>query len=167
MSVPLAVVLALVAAAVLDLLKDEVRGQIERIPYAVLRVARLRLPAELRRRLYDGEWRPELDHIWTRLERVPLTRLIVGTRFALGLARVAPAVARELGVPRSRRVPLPLLLIAGGLGALLGLATTLGVFGALLGAVLSLAGGLAVVVIVFLVMDSIARDLGRRREPWA
>jgi hypothetical protein len=97
---------------------------------------------------------------------VPLTRLIVGTRFALGLARVAPAVARELGVPRRRRVPLPLLLAAGGLGALLGLATTLGVFGALLGAVLSLAGGLAVVVVVFLVMDSIARDLrrgGRRR----
>jgi hypothetical protein len=163
-----AVVAAVVVLVVKDLLKDELRGHVERMPHRLLRLARLRLPAELRSRLHDGEWLPELEHIWARLESVPLTRLVVGTRYALGLLRTAPRIARELGVTRRRHTPMTLLLLVGALGALLSLTTALGVFDVALGAIVSLLGGILVVTIVSLVMETTARDLGcggRRSEP--
>jgi hypothetical protein len=169
MSLALAFVVAFVALAVRDLVKDELRGQIERVPHRLLWLARLRLPAELRVRFYDAEWRPELEHILTRLESTPLTRLAVGTGYAFGLLWAASRIACEYGAPAHHRMPVPLLLGVAGLAALLSLTSGLGIFGAYLGAALSLLCGLVVVVVVFAVLETIAvdlRDTGRRK-PWA
>ena len=100
---------------------------------------------------------------------MPLTRLAVGTRFALGLLRVTPAIARALA-GRRRALPTPLLLLVGAVAALLGFASVLGLFGVYVGAAVSVLAGLVVVAVVFLVVEAIATDLrdgGRRREPWA
>jgi len=169
MSLALAVVVAFVALAVRDLVKDELRGQIERVPHRLLWLARLRLPAELQVRFYDGEWRPELEHILTQLESTPLTRLAVGTGYALGLLWAASRIACEYGAPACRHVPMPLLLSAAGVAAVLSLTSGLGIFGAELGAAVSVLCGLVVVVVVFLVLETIAADLRDtgRRKPWA
>jgi hypothetical protein len=88
-------VLALGAAAVSGVVSDEFRARLDRIPYGLLRVAIGRLPQEVRADVGE-EWRAELDHILHRAEAFPLTRLLLGTRFALGLLRAAPSVGKNL-----------------------------------------------------------------------
>jgi len=75
---------------------EEVRARLDRLPLAVLRLARLRLPAGLREQVHDQEWVPELEHVLHRAESFPLTRLITGVRFAAGLLIHAGAIAAEL-----------------------------------------------------------------------
>jgi hypothetical protein len=179
MKVAVAVILtaaAVLLAALLDLVKDELRGQLERIPYGLLRLASLRVPPDLREALHDREWLPELHHILAESERLPITCLIRGTRYALGLVRAARVVARELAPVRG---PLPgetadsgartcAKLAVGALAAAVSFVAGFGVFGAFGGAVVSLTGGLVVVVVVFDVTHDL-RELGREREPtpWA
>jgi hypothetical protein len=173
MSLGLAVGLAVLAAALLELLKDELRGQIERIPVGLLLLARARVPADLRRSLYDAEWLPELHHILEGSERLPLTCLVRGTGYALGLVRSARTIARELGPVRAqppgggegRGVRVGVKLVIGAVAIAFSFVTGFGLFGALGGAVVSLIGGLVVIVIV----DTITRDLhevGREQVPW-
>jgi hypothetical protein len=50
---------------------EEVRARLDRLPFAVLRLARSRLPAELRERVHDQEWVPELEHILQHGRAVP------------------------------------------------------------------------------------------------
>lgn len=173
MNVAFAVVLAVLAAALLELLKDELRGQIERVPYALLVLARLRVPPELRASLHDDEWLPELHHILADAERLPITTLVRGTRYSLGLLRSASAIAAELAPVRAAASPeqpraVRLKMLIGVLAAAVSFVSGFGVFGALAGAIISLTGGFVVVAVVF----TISRDLRelwqeRERTPWA
>jgi hypothetical protein len=79
-----------------DIASEEIRGRLDRLPFAVLRLARSRLPAGLRERVHDQEWVPELQHVLQHAELFPLTRLLTGLRFAAGLLIHARAVAAEL-----------------------------------------------------------------------
>ena len=100
-------ILALLITVLLDLVKGELRERIARMPYALLRLARLLVPTYLRESLHDQEWLPELQHILDSSEGLPLTRLLRGTRYALGLIRGARAVARELAGVRRSPMPAP------------------------------------------------------------
>jgi hypothetical protein len=162
-----AVLLAVLAAALLELLKDEVRGQIERIPYGLLRLARARVPAELRESLYDREWLPELRHILEGADRLPLTCLLRGIRYALGILGAARVIADELGCvrgaaafPEPRWTDLRLELAAGGLAAAASLTSSFGVFGPYAGTAVCLAGGLVEIAVFYLIMER----LGVERE---
>jgi hypothetical protein len=99
--------LALLGAVVLGtfagMLRDEIRGRAELLPHLVLRLAIARLPGSVREDLAE-EWRAELAVILEHSQELPVTRLLTGLRFAGGLLRSAPAIARELG-GRPRRRP--------------------------------------------------------------
>lgn len=167
-SIGLAVFAAVLAAAVLDMLKDEARGWIERTPYLMLRLARRRLPPEQRQRLHDQEWLPELERVCGMLDAVPLTRLVVGTRLAFQLARSAPIGLRSPGEAAPSAVPMRALLIAGGAAVVVSMVSAFGVFGVYAGAAISLLGGVVVVCIVALVIEATTpeREAGRDRHPW-
>jgi xanthosine utilization system XapX-like protein len=111
---------AFVFGAVASTLNEEVRGRLDRLPRALIRLAGRRLPQTVRDDLTD-EWAAELDAILQRAEALPLTRLLVGIRYALGLLRVAPVVASELtGVP-STSMPRAAWLYIGGVVASAGI----------------------------------------------
>jgi hypothetical protein len=67
-----------------SLLDEELRSRIFRLPHLLLRLARRRLPADLRQ-LYDQEWLPDLEFIVRATEGLPVTRLVRGTSHALGI----------------------------------------------------------------------------------
>lgn len=90
-----------VGTVVGDMVSEEIRGQLNRLPLALLRVARRRLPRHLRESLHDQEWEPELLHILTEAETRPVSRLFIGVRFSLGLIRSA----RSVGRARTGRAP--------------------------------------------------------------
>jgi lipopolysaccharide/colanic/teichoic acid biosynthesis glycosyltransferase len=54
------------------------------------------LPADVRDEWTD-EWLAELAYILRGTESLPISRLVCGTRFALGHLRSAPAIGRDLG----------------------------------------------------------------------
>jgi putative nucleotidyltransferase with HDIG domain len=79
----------------------EICSRLDALPRAAVRLACRRVPRSVRAGLAD-EWMAELIAILKSREPLPLTRLLAGTRFALGLVRAAPAVAAEL-TGRARR----------------------------------------------------------------
>jgi lipopolysaccharide/colanic/teichoic acid biosynthesis glycosyltransferase len=87
---------ALVTAVVGDLVSEEVRTRLERLPAAFIRLAGRWVPADARDEVTD-EWLAELAYILRGTESLPISRLVRGTRFAMGLLRGAPAIGRELG----------------------------------------------------------------------
>ncbi|MET7773019.1 hypothetical protein [Nocardia sp. NPDC005366] len=101
---------ALVMGKVLvSLLSKEVEGRIDHAGYTILRLARRRLPADLRESLHDDEWLPEMDDILERHKDRPITRLVWPLRFSMplllwGAARTArivratPALSTRLKV---------------------------------------------------------------------
>jgi hypothetical protein len=92
-------------ACVADLLSEEVRGQLDRIPHLVLKLAVLRLPAVAREES-EEEWEGELREVLRDTGALPVTRLIKGTCYALGLLRVAGRLGHEF-IPSSQPVRLP------------------------------------------------------------
>jgi hypothetical protein len=76
-----------------DLLSEEVRERADRLPYRLIQRAGRRLSADVRVEL-TGEWTAELHAILDRhgADRLPLTRFVIGTRYAVGLLRAAGAV---------------------------------------------------------------------------
>lgn len=92
--------IALIVATVGDLVSEELRGRLDRMPYAVLRLAIRRLPAEIRQSVGD-EWRAELHHILHRAKGLPITRFASGIPYALGLLRTARRIGRELKAVRT------------------------------------------------------------------
>ncbi|MGW4364509.1 hypothetical protein ACWEKT_02595 [Nocardia takedensis] len=79
-------VAALVAGKVLvSLLSKEIEGRMDQLGYAILRLARRRLPNELRASLHDEEWLPELDSILERHRDRPVTKLVWSLRFSVPL----------------------------------------------------------------------------------
>lgn len=93
-----------IGIAVADLVSEEIRARLDKAPEAIIRVAVSRLPVSLREELSD-EWSAELAEILSGSEALPVTRLWVGTRFAIGLLLSSPRVGRAL----SLRPPVELL----------------------------------------------------------
>jgi hypothetical protein len=91
--------LLVLGKVVVSILSKEVEGRLDQVSYAILRLARRRLPAELRETMHDQEWVPELNYITTELEERPITRLVLGLRYSTGLLRAARKTAREAGAP--------------------------------------------------------------------
>jgi hypothetical protein len=83
-----------------DMASKEVRARLDRLPRALIGLAVRRLPPELRDDLGD-EWHAELDHILRRAKLYPVTRIFVGTRYAIGIVRSASSVGRSLRLVRA------------------------------------------------------------------
>ncbi len=94
-------VMAVLLAAIGEMVSDEIRARLDRIPLTILAVAARRLPPEQRRALYSEAWLPELRHVLQGDEAVPITRLIHGIRFAASLWLSAPKVGRELAADQA------------------------------------------------------------------
>ena len=99
-----AVVAALLVAVLGGLAQDEVKGWLARIPFGLLRVARSRLPVDARDDLYE-DWIADLTYALADKADRPVTRLVVGIRFAWGLLVKARSVAEELGECRVEASP--------------------------------------------------------------
>lgn len=86
-----------------NMIAKETETRLERLPYAILQLARRRLPAEHRETIHDEEWLPELLAIVRETDGLPITRLLRGVDFAIGLLFNASRVSEVLG--RLRRKP--------------------------------------------------------------
>jgi hypothetical protein len=82
----LSVMLMFLSAALGDLVSEEIRGWLDRVPRAILRLATLRLEAADRETTYRKVWGPDLDYFLRGDESRPITRLIRGMKFAVSLA---------------------------------------------------------------------------------
>jgi hypothetical protein len=89
------------AAVVQDMVKTEATTRIERLPRAVLRLARRRLPKALRQGCHDEEWLPELLHIAQDTEGLPITRMVRAIRYALGLLFAARCISAALDAAKA------------------------------------------------------------------
>jgi hypothetical protein len=126
---------SLVAAALGDVVSEEIRGWLDLAPHAILRLAAAQLDPTQRETLYEDEWLPELCYVLRGAEARPITRLIRGTTFSLGLLISARRIARHLsrtpitqpapGAPsslpsRRGQAPLPRQIVLALLTAALG-----------------------------------------------
>jgi hypothetical protein len=71
---------AILLAAFGELASDEIHSRLDQLPFALLSAAAWRLPSDQRA---DGL--PKLRHILRGTDAMPITRLVHGTRFAVGL----------------------------------------------------------------------------------
>jgi Domain of unknown function (DUF5753)/Helix-turn-helix domain len=92
----LGIAVGLFAAAIGDMVSEEVRDRLDHVPHAILQLAARRLDALERAAIYDDEWLPELTYILQGDEARPVTRLYHGTRFAFGILIAARRIARDL-----------------------------------------------------------------------
>jgi hypothetical protein len=91
-----AILTTLTGAAILgDLISEEIRGRLDQLPHGLLRLAARRVQADVRQDLAE-EWAAELHEILRGAEALPITRLYLGIRYALGLLRTAPSVAGDI-----------------------------------------------------------------------
>ena len=79
-----------------SLFLTETLTRLERVPYAILRLARRRLRPEQRETVHDEEWLPELAMIVRESEGLPLTRLVRGVDYAIGLVFAASKISKSL-----------------------------------------------------------------------
>jgi hypothetical protein len=79
-----------------DLLSEEVRDRLDHLPHAILRLADSRLNSGQRIAFYEDEWLPELTYILKGAEARPITCLITGSRYALGILISASRIGRYL-----------------------------------------------------------------------
>lgn len=104
--------LVLLAEAVIGrTLQEEAVRRLGRIPFALISLVSARLPRELRDDV-AAEWRAELDFALRGADGMPITRLLRGIRYSVGLLMSAPAIADSL-----RRTSRRLLRIARATGA--------------------------------------------------
>jgi hypothetical protein len=97
-----------------DLASEEIRGWLDLLPRGILHLAAMRLDPEMREAIYQEDWLPELIYALRGAESRPITRLIKGTYFALGLfisARKVEAIPSDVsirldGAQRDRSSPL-------------------------------------------------------------
>lgn len=92
----IAIVAALVMAAITNLVSEEARGWLDLLPRSILRLAAHRLNEAQRSTIYEDEWLPELAYILRGAESRPITRLIRGLTFALGLLATAKRISQRL-----------------------------------------------------------------------
>lgn len=86
---------AILLAAVGDLISEEIRGWLDLVPRAILRLAATQLDATQRETIYRDEWLPELIYALRGAESRPITRLIRGITFAVGFLVAARSIARS------------------------------------------------------------------------
>lgn len=97
----LGIIVLVIGKVTLDLVNKEVQGWLAEVPLCVLRLARRRLPAELRDELYDqigleAELETILHHTYAKK---PITALAKGLKFAFGHVVGLRRCARILGGP--------------------------------------------------------------------
>jgi hypothetical protein len=95
----LGIVGGLVMTVLGDMVSEEVRDRLDHLPQAILRLAARRVDPAKRKASYDDEWLPELTYILKGDEARPVTRLFVGTRYALGLLFSARRITHHLTRP--------------------------------------------------------------------
>jgi hypothetical protein len=89
--------LAALATTVLsDMVSEEVRARLDHLPHAILRLAARRLTSAQQTAIYQDEWLPELTYILKGAETRPITRLITGTRYALGILASTGRIAQHV-----------------------------------------------------------------------
>jgi hypothetical protein len=98
----LSILVGLVMTAVGDMASEEIRDRLDHLPHAILRLAAYRLTPAQRSTIYHEEWVPELTYILKGAEAQPITRLITGTRYALGILVSARRIARPLHREREK-----------------------------------------------------------------
>lgn len=89
----------IILGVITSLVTQEATGWLDKVPGWLLRLARRRLPLNSRYVLYD-EWAAELDTAFHDMRGRPLSRLVFGIRYAVGLLRTARRIANELGPVR-------------------------------------------------------------------
>lgn len=93
------VAMTIFGKVMVDMASGEVRGRLEQLPYFILRLARRRLPAELRKPHHDDWWLPDLHERLQRDAEKPVTRLLKGVWYSSSLVVGAGRIARSAGVP--------------------------------------------------------------------
>lgn len=102
-------IVAGVTGVVTGLAQDELKGWIGRLPFWLLRIATKRVPEDIRDSLRE-DWEAELHHLLRDKTDRPITRLVVGLRFSLGLVSGGAKAADEITYLHGRRDPLQLYL---------------------------------------------------------
>ena len=90
-----AVVGVVILASLGDLARREIQGRLGLIPQAILWVASRWLDPVRRVTLYNEQWLPELTGILHDAESVPITRLLIGIRFAFRIIVASRRVKRQ------------------------------------------------------------------------
>ena len=98
---------AVLLAAIGELVSDEIRYWLDRVPHAILRLAAAQLDPAQRETIYQDEWLPELTYALRGKESRPITRLIIGTRYAIGLLIAARRIARSVNRALPADAPSP------------------------------------------------------------
>jgi hypothetical protein len=97
-----AILATLTGTAILgDLVSEEIRGRLDHLPHAIIRLAARRLPPDVREDLAQ-EWTAELHELLRGAEALPITRLYRGIRYAFGLLRAAPSIGRDLSTSTAK-----------------------------------------------------------------
>ena len=84
-----------IRVAASEIIQEEAKTRLAHLPATLIRLAVTRLPKEARDDT-AAEWLAELDSVLRDTDGLPLTRLLVGTRYAMGLLWAAGGIAREL-----------------------------------------------------------------------
>ncbi len=103
----LAILSALGMTVLSDMVSEEVRDRLDHLPHAILRLAARRLTPGQRVTVYEEEWLPELTYILKGAETRPITRLITGTRYALGILKTADQISRRLDRSSTEQAMIP------------------------------------------------------------
>ncbi len=82
--------------AIGNLATSEIQGRLELLPHAILWIAARWLSPDQRVSVYEEEWLPELIFILREADSLPLTRLALGLRYAVGVVIASQRVARQL-----------------------------------------------------------------------
>jgi hypothetical protein len=111
---------ALVGTVLSDLVSEEIRRRLDLVPRRLVRLAARRLPASVREERVD-EWCAEIDVILAQrgATRLPITRLTIGVRFALGLFVAVPSMQPPMAT--SRRWSVRPAVMVGGVVVAVGL----------------------------------------------
>lgn len=86
----------IITAVIGELLNEEIRGWLDYLPRFLLRLAAKRLDPAGKITIYEDEWLPELTCILRGAEARPISRLILGVKFSVGLLITAKRIARHL-----------------------------------------------------------------------
>jgi hypothetical protein len=85
---------ALLLLAAGDTVSEELRGWLDLAPRAVLQLAATRLYPNQRKTIYEDVWLPELLYALRGKEARPISRLIIGMRFAIGILVYSGRIGR-------------------------------------------------------------------------
>jgi len=98
----LGIVTGSIATVLGDMASQEIRDRLDHLPHAILRLAAGRLEPDQYATVYQAEWIPELEYILSGAETRPITRLITGTRFSLGMVISSGRISRQLQRPQQQ-----------------------------------------------------------------